>query len=46
MKESELIRANADFTQRMAELQEAANGADIRATPVVFGTLAITGDRK
>ncbi len=47
MKESELVRANTDFTQRMTELQEAANGADIRATPVVFGTLAIRGeDRK
>jgi ATP-dependent helicase HepA len=39
MKESELGRANADFNARMAVLQLAANSGDIRATPVVFGTL-------
>ena len=41
MKESELARANADFTRRMAELQVAANSGDIRATAVVFGTLTV-----
>ena len=42
MKESELVRANADFARRMEELQAAAKSGDIRATPVVFGTLTIT----
>ena len=42
MKESELVRANADFARRMEELQVAAKSGDIRATPVVFGTLTIT----
>jgi len=41
MKESELARANADFDRRMAELQQAAGSADIRAIPLVFGTLTI-----
>jgi superfamily II DNA or RNA helicase len=41
MKESELARAHADFNRRMAELQQAANTGDIRATPVVFGTLSV-----
>jgi aminoglycoside phosphotransferase family enzyme len=44
MKESELARANADFARRMEELQVAANSGDIRATPVVFGTLTVTPD--
>lgn len=44
MKESELGRANADFNARMAVLQLAANSGDIRATPVVFGTLTIGSD--
>jgi ATP-dependent helicase HepA len=39
MKDGELARANADFNRRMAELQQAANSGDIRATPVVFGTI-------
>lgn len=42
MKESELGRANADFNRREAELQQAANGGDIRATPIVFGTISVT----
>jgi len=46
MKESELARANADFERRMAELQQAANSGDIRATPVVFGRLLLTGEGK
>ena len=41
MKESELARANADFTRHMAELDVAANSGDIRATAVVFGTLVV-----
>ncbi|MFS8117466.1 MAG: DEAD/DEAH box helicase [Microcoleus sp.] len=41
MKESELSRADADFNGRMADLQTAANSGDIRATPVVFGTLSV-----
>jgi hypothetical protein len=43
MKQSELARANADFNQRMAELQQTANSGDIRATTVVFGTIAVIG---
>jgi hypothetical protein len=39
MKEGELARAKADFDRRMAELQQAASGGDIRATPVLFGTI-------
>src|SRR5205814_8135882 len=31
MKESELLRANADYDRRMADLQQAANSGDIRA---------------
>jgi superfamily II DNA or RNA helicase len=41
MKESELNRAEADFGRRMAQLQQAANSGDIRANPVLFGTLTI-----
>lgn len=41
MKESELSRAEADFGVRIAELRRAANAGDIRATPVVFGTLRV-----
>jgi superfamily II DNA or RNA helicase/uncharacterized protein YuzE len=42
MKESELLRANADYDRRMAELQQAGNSGDIRTLPVVFGTLTIS----
>lgn len=41
MKESELVRANADFSRRMSELQQAANTGDVRATAVVFGTISV-----
>ncbi len=41
MRESELARANADFDRKVAELQKAANAADIVATPVVFGSISI-----
>lgn len=42
MKESELARADADFQRRMTELDRAASSADIRATPVLFGSITIT----
>lgn len=41
MKESELARANNDFDRRVATLQQAAESGDIRATPVLFGTLEV-----
>jgi ATP-dependent helicase HepA len=41
MKRSELGRANADFSRRMDELQQAASGGDIHASSVLFGTLAV-----
>jgi superfamily II DNA or RNA helicase/uncharacterized protein YuzE len=46
MKESELLRANADYDHRMAELQQAANSGDIRAIPVVFGTLSVAEESR
>jgi len=42
MRESELARANADFDRKVAELQRAADAADIMASPVVFGVLSLT----
>ena len=42
MRESTLARANADFGRKVAELQQAANAADIMASPVVFGVLSLT----
>lgn len=41
MKQSELARANADFRRRMEEMEQAAQGGDVRAAPVVFGTVLI-----
>jgi hypothetical protein len=41
MRTGELARANADYTRRMDELQQAAVGGDIHASLVLFGTLAI-----
>lgn len=41
MRVSELARANIDFNQRMTEFQQAANTGDIRATPIVFGTILV-----
>jgi hypothetical protein len=41
MKQSELARANADFDRRVAELREAGNTGDIRAAPVLFGTVMV-----
>jgi ERCC4-related helicase len=43
MKQSELGRANMDFNRRMQELEWAAEGGDIFATPVLFGTINIRG---
>ena len=42
MRESELARANADFDRKVVELQQAANAADIMASPVVFGVLSVS----
>jgi superfamily II DNA or RNA helicase len=42
MKESELMRASVDYERHMSELQQAASSGDIRAIPVVFGTLTIS----
>ena len=39
MKRSELVRANADFERRVAELRDAGNTGDIRAAPMLFGTV-------
>jgi ATP-dependent helicase HepA len=39
MKQSELARANADFDRRIAELSDLGNTGDIRAAPVMFGTV-------
>lgn len=41
MKQSELARANADYERRIQELEKAASGGDIHATPVVFGVLRV-----
>ena len=44
MKKSELSRANADADRRMEELEQMANSGDIKATPVVIGTLSLIDD--
>ena len=44
MKESELARANVDFDRRIVELRSAANSSDIKAIPVVFGTMVVAGE--
>ncbi|MCD0161808.1 DEAD/DEAH box helicase family protein [Deinococcus sp. 6YEL10] len=41
MRESELARAENDFGRRIAALQQAAESGDVRASPVLFGTLEI-----
>jgi len=43
MKQSELGRAEADFNRRMQALEQAAGSGDIHATPVLFGTITVTG---
>lgn len=44
MKQSELARANADFDRRVADLREPGNTGDIRAVPVLFGTVVVGAD--
>jgi len=44
MKQSELARANADYERRMQELERAASGGDIHATPVVFGVIRVEAE--
>jgi hypothetical protein len=46
MKQSELVRAEADFVRHLAELEKAAESADIMANPVLFGTIRITEGRR
>ena len=41
MKRSELNRANADFDRRVEELREFGSTGDIRAIPIIFGTLIV-----
>jgi SNF2 family DNA or RNA helicase len=41
MKQSELARAEADFSQHMEELQQAAGSGDIHASAILFGTITI-----
>ena len=41
MKQSELARANADFDRRLAELHQAGSTGDVRAAPVLFGTVVV-----
>jgi len=44
MKQSELDRANADFSRRMEALDKAAGSGDIHAMPVLFGTIVVRTD--
>lgn len=41
MKEGELARAFADFERRLAELRQAGSTGDVRAEPVMFGTILV-----
>lgn len=41
MKQSELARADADYSRRIEELERAADSGDIHATPVTFGLLLV-----
>jgi hypothetical protein len=41
MKEAELKRAEADFQNRLRDLENARESGDIHASPVVFGVLTI-----
>lgn len=41
MKNAELVRAQVDFDVRIASLRKAAESGDIRATPAVFGVIAV-----
>lgn len=44
MKQSEISRANADFDRRLAELRQAGTTGDVRAAPVLFGTVQVRGN--
>lgn len=44
MKEAELARANADFERRVSELRDAGNTGDIRAAPIMLGTISVRSD--
>ncbi|WP_374765290.1 DEAD/DEAH box helicase [Yunchengibacter salinarum] len=41
MKEAELARANGDFERRVSELRDAGNTGDIRAAPIMLGTISV-----
>lgn len=41
MKEAELARANADFERRVIELRNAGNTGDVRAAPIMLGTISV-----
>jgi hypothetical protein len=41
MKQSELARANADFDRHLAELRQAGLTGDVRAQPILFGTVLV-----
>lgn len=43
MKQSELARASADFDRRLADLRQAGSTGDVRAAPVLFGTIQVRG---
>jgi len=43
MKESQLQNAQAEYERRLAELEQAAQSADIHARPVLFGVVRIEG---
>jgi superfamily II DNA or RNA helicase len=41
MKQGEMARAIADFERRLAELNQAGSTGDVRASPVMFGTIRV-----
>jgi hypothetical protein len=41
MKQGEMARANADFERRLAELKQAGSAGDVRAAPIMFGTIRV-----
>ena len=43
MKQSELARAEADFDRRVSEIQNAGQTGDVRAMPVLIGTIVAKG---
>lgn len=42
MKESELVRAQADFSHRVADLRQAGEAGDIQSAPLLLGTITVT----